>query len=199
MYFFLFLLIRGVCATEDRDIILLYEQRNEQAISETSARYGTLCRALARNITGSREDSEECVNDALLTVWNAIPPAKPQNFRAYVLRMVHNAAVNLRAKNTAKKRGGDQYGEALDELAESLSAPEQTDRQVEQRELMQAVQRYLGTLPRHQRDLFVRRYWYASSVSELASLFQMSENNVKVTLSRIRTRLQKYLRKEELL
>lgn len=164
-----------------------------------SSRFGALSRALAKNITGSAEDSEECINDALFSAWNAIPPAKPTNLRAYFLRLVHNAAVNLRVRSAAKKRGGDQYTEALDELADCLSARDNVQDEVERRELTDAVHRFLGNLPQEKRDLFVRRYWYASSVSELASLFGMTENHVKVTLSRIRTRLQETLRKEGLL
>lgn len=188
-----------MCETDDTDIILLYEQRNEQALAETSSRFGTLSRTLAKNITGNTEDSEECVNDALLTAWNAIPPAKPKNLRAYFLRLVHNAAVNLRERNSAKKRGSDQFTEALDELAECLSSRENVQNEVERRELLEAVKRYLGELPKNQRDLFVRRYWYASSVAECAELFGMTETNVKTTLSRIRKRLQDSLQKEGLL
>ena len=188
-----------MCKTEDQDIILLFEQRDEQALAETTSRFGTLARALAKNITGSTEESEECLNDALLTAWNAIPPTKPQNLRAYFVRLVHNAAVNLLEHNSARKRGSGQFTDALDELADCLPSRGGVEQTIEQRELTAAIMAYLGTLPKKQRDLFVRRYWYADSVSKLAALFGMTENSVKVTLSRIRTRMQEHLRKEGLL
>lgn len=58
----------------DQAIISLFELRNEQAISESNQQYGALCRSVARDITGNDEDAEECLNDAMLAAWNAIPP-----------------------------------------------------------------------------------------------------------------------------
>ena len=182
---------RAVAAINDDRIIGLFEQRSEQAIAETASQYGALCRSVARNILGSNEDAEECFDDALLTVWNAIPPAHPQNFRAYLLRLVH--------AGKAQKRGGSHLPAALDELSEVLASREDIVDESERRELLEAVTRFLRGLPKHQRDLFVRRYWYAATVSELSALFDMTENHVKVTLSRIRKRLQNTLRKEGLL
>lgn len=186
-------------ATEGERILLLFEERNEQALKEAAMQYGALCRSLARNITGSREDAEECLNDALLKAWETIPPAHPESLRAYLLRIVRNSALNRLEQQKAKKRGGSEIPAAYDELAECLPAKDNVANQVEQKELQAAVRAFLAELPQHQRDLFVRRYWYASSAAELSELFGLSENNVRVTLSRIRKRLQKYLRKEGLL
>ena len=88
----------------DQAIITLFEQRSEQAISVSEQQYGALCRSVARGITGSSEDAEECLNDAMLTAWNAIPPAKPRNFRAYLLRLVRNAALDRYRAARAEKR-----------------------------------------------------------------------------------------------
>ena len=48
---------------EDAQIIGLYWARDEGAIPASDEKYGGLCRALSRNILGSSEDAEECVND----------------------------------------------------------------------------------------------------------------------------------------
>ena len=188
---------RAVAAINDDRIISLFEQRDEQALAETASMYGTLCRSVARNILGSPEDAEECF--ALLTAWNAIPPAHPQSLRAYILRLVHNHAVNRWNAAKAQKRGGSQLPAALDELSEVLAARESVEDENERHELLEGITQFLRGLPKQQRDLFVRRYWYAATVSELSALFSMTENHVKVTLSRIRKRLQNYLRKEGLL
>ncbi len=188
-----------MAAINDERILSLFEQRDEQALEITSSLYGTLCRSVARNILGSHEDAEECFDDALLTAWNAIPPAHPQNFRAYLLRLVHNHAVNRWNAGRAQKRGGSQLPAALDELSEVLASRDNIEDDDERRELLEAVTQFLRGLPKQQRDLFVRRYWYTATVSELSALFNMTENHVKVTLSRIRKRLQNYLRKEGLL
>ena len=99
----------------DQTILSLFEQRNEQAISESEQQYGALCRSVARNITGSDQDAEECLNDAMLAAWNAIPPAKPKNFCAYLLRLVRNSALDrYRAAHTEKRSTANLAG-SIDE------------------------------------------------------------------------------------
>lgn len=190
---------RAVIAIDDKRILLLLNQRDEQALRDTAAQYGALCRSAARDILGSEQDAEECMNDALLTVWNRIPPDQPQNFCAYLLKIVRNAALDRFRSRQRGKRGGGQAETALEELAELLPNGEDVERDVERRELLAAITRFLEGLPQKQRDLFVRRYWRFSPFSDLARDFGMTENNVQVTLSRLRKKLLTYLRKEGLL
>ena len=190
---------RAVIAVDDERIISLFYSRDEQALRETDSRYGALCRSVARNILGSSEDAKECVSDALLTAWNAIPPAKPRNYCAYLMKLVRGHAVNRWHANRAEKRGGGQTPAALDELAECISARETVESESDRRALLEAITAFLGTLPEQQRHLFVRRYWYTDPVQVLARDFGMSENRISVTLSRIRKRLHTYLEKEGLL
>ncbi len=184
---------------DEKSILLMFHSRNEQALTETVNAYGTLCRFVAHNILGSEEDAEECLNDALLTAWNAIPPAKPKNYCAYLLKLVRNAAFDRYKARQRNKRGGGQTPQVLEELSEILASSDNVEAEVEQHELMQGVTVFLEQLPKQQRDLFICRYWQASSISDLAVRFHMTENHVKVTLSRLRNRLQKYLREEGLL
>ena len=177
----------------------MLHNRDEQALKVTAERYGALCRSVARDILGSEQDAEECLNDALLQIWNAIPPAKPDNFCAYLLKTVRNHALNRYKAGHAQKRGGGQQAAALDELAELLPASDNVLSEVEQRELLEAITRFLQGLPQKKRDLFIRRYWRFSSCSDLAADFGMRENNVQVTLSQLRKKLHAYLRKEGLL
>ena len=173
-------------ATEDERILSLFEERNEQALAETVSQYGTRCRNVARNILGSEEDAEECMNDALLSAWNAIPPARPRHYGAYFLTLVRNFALKRYAAGHAEKRGGGQMPLALAELSDCLSSGENVEREIDRRAMLEAVRQF-------------RRYWYAAPISEIAEDFEMTDINVKVTLSRIRNRLQKHLRKEGLL
>ncbi|MBR3446487.1 MAG: sigma-70 family RNA polymerase sigma factor [Oscillospiraceae bacterium] len=183
----------------DQAIITLFEQRSEQAISVSEQQYGALCRSVARGITGSSEDAEECLNDAMLTAWNAIPPAKPKNFRAYLLRLVRNAALDRYRAARTEKRSAQQTAGSLDELAEIIPDGSDVVSETERREMLAAVTDFLLSLPQKQRDLFVQRYWYAAEYDVLSASFRMSEAHIRVTLSRLRKRLQKYLEKEGLL
>ena len=183
----------------DQAIISLFEQRNEQAISESNQQYGALCRSVARDITGNDEDAEECLNDAMLAAWNAIPPAKPKNFCAYLLKLVRNAAHDrYRAAHTMKRNAANIAG-SIDELAEIIPDRGDVVDEVERREMLDAVNAFLKELPQRQRDLFVRRYWYATDIAALSKMLHMTESHVTMTLSRLRKRLQKHLRKEGLL
>lgn len=178
---------------------MLLNQRSEQALRETATQYGALCRSTARNILGSEEDAEECFNDALLTVWNTIPPAQPENYCAFLLKIVRNAALDRFRHRQRGKRGSGQTAAALDELSELLPSAENVEQTVERRELLTAITRFLEKLPEQQRALFVKRYWHFAAFSDLAGEFDMTENHVQVTLSRLRKKLQNHLRKEGLL
>lgn len=182
---------------EDSKIIELFFARVEQAIVELSAKYGTVCSRIARNILKNDLDAEECVNDTYLAAWNTIPPQKPDPLRTYIFRIVRNIAIAKYHANTSEKRNS-YYDVALEELEDCLTAFATVEQEISAKELSQQIDRFLDTLDKESRVMFVRRYWYSDSISALAERFQTSNNNVSVRLSRIRDKLKKYLRKEGL-
>ena len=177
---------------DDREIIELFFERSEQAIIELSDKYGPICRKIADNILNDRQDAEECVNDAYLGVWNAIPPQRPERLPSYVCRIVRNLAVKKYHENTAQKRNSN-YAAALDEIAECFPSPASVEGELEAKETAGIVNDFLETLDRPTRVLFVRRYWHCDSIGELAGLFRTSRHSVSVRLSRTRKALKKYL------
>ena len=179
---------------EDREIIRLLWERIEAAVSALADKYGRLVYQLSRNIVGNDEDAAECVNDTWLGVWDSIPPHKPQVLRAYVCRIGRNVSLKRYRTNTAAKRN-TAYDVALEELENSLSGL--TLEEVwSARELGRAIDRFLDTLDRENRVIFLRRYWFSDSVTSIAALMGMSENNISVRLSRTRSRLRHCLEKE---
>lgn len=180
---------------EDSKIIDLFYERSEQAILELSKKYGALCYSIARNILNNVQDVEECVNDAYLAAWNTIPPQNPNPLKSYINRIVRNIAITKYHTNTAAKRNST-YDVALDELEECIPARQSIEDEMAVKELTQAMESFLDTLDKESRVMFVRRYWYSDSISDIAERFQLSNNNVTVKLSRIRGRLKKYLEKE---
>lgn len=180
---------------EDSKIIELFFARTEWAIVELSAKYGTVCGQIARNILKNDLDAEECVNDAYFAAWNTIPPEKPDPLRAYVFRIVRNISIAKYHANTSIKRNS-YYDVALEELESCLTAPATVEQEIEANELSRLIDSFLDTLDKESRVMFVRRYWYSDSVSDIAKGFQISSNNVSVRLSRIRKKLKKYLKKE---
>ena len=183
---------------EDSQIIALFLERSEQAIAELDRKHGAAARKAAANILGDRQDAEECVNDALLGVWNSIPPQRPRSLPAYVCRIARNLAINRYRANTAQKRNAG-YELVLDELAECIPSGADVETELEARELTEAIDRFLAALSREDRFLFVRRYWFADPVAELAALTGGSPGRVSVRLFRLREKLRKMLTKEGLL
>ena len=177
---------------DDNEIIALFESRSEDAIAELDSKYGRLCRKLARDITHSDEDGEECVSDAMLAVWNKIPPEKPNPLIAYLLRIVRNLAIKkFRSSHTKKRDGGEVL--CIDELCEVLTFNEN---EFDEAELSAIIDRFLTSLSRTDRVIFMRRYWFGESVRAIADGFGMSESAVKVKLFRTRDRMKAYLNKE---
>lgn len=181
---------------EDRQIIALYNERSEAALSETAAKYGKYCHTIAYNILYNEEDSEECVNDTWLRAWEVIPPQYPNRLSAFLGKITRNLALNRYKQNVAKKRGGGQVMFALEELAECVPGTDNAEAAAEEALLIETLNRFLADLPAEKRKLFLRRYWYLCSVKEIAEDFGMSESNVKMTLLRIREQLKSALEKE---
>ena len=183
---------------DDSSIIALFFERSEQALSELSGKYGALLRKVTGNILADPLDAEEAVNDTLLAVWNAIPPEHPDSLPAYAVTVARRQALKRYRTNTAEKRNSF-YDAALDELSEFLSAPETVESAAAASELTAAVNAFLGSLPRGDRQLFVARYWLGLPVTELAARVSENPKRVSMRLFRLRTKLKKALRKEGLI
>lgn len=181
---------------EDSQIIDLYWARSEQAVQETDTKYGGYCRAIAHNILKSFEDSEECVADTWLRAWNAMPPQRPSVLSAFLGRITRNLSLDRYKAARAEKRGGDSFPAALDELSECVPAMGGVEQTMDERELGRAIDRFLRTVSEKQCSLFLRRYWYAESISQIAARYSMKENTVKSVLFRTREQLRAFLQKE---
>lgn len=179
----------------DAQIVDMYWQRNETAISETQHKYGRYCNCIADNVLHNAQDAEECVNDAYNRLWNLIPPAKPENLLAFLGKIVRGLAVDRWRMNRAAKRGGETETVAL-ELAECFGAYGDDDGAENEALLRDSINRFLAGLPKETRVVFMRRYWYMSSVADIARDLDIGESKVKVTLFRTREKLRKHLEKE---
>ena len=181
---------------EDKQIIELYFERSEKAINETNRKYGKYCNNIAFNILQNKEDSNECVNDTYLNVWNAIPPQRPNIFRLFLGKITRNLAFKKYEKRKAKKRT-DNVEVVLEELQECVSnnSIEQT---AEYEDLVASINRFLAEISEEKRRMFLDRYWYLYSIKDIALKHNISESNVKVTLLRIREQLKNKLKEDGL-
>lgn len=180
---------------DDSGIIELFFARSERAIIELSNKYGAICGKVAYNILNNGLDAEECVNDAYLGVWNTIPPQRPDPLLSYVCRVVRNLALKKYHKNTAQKRNSS-YDIALDEIAYCIPASFSVEDEIAAKEVAGVIDGFLETLDQQSRIMFIRRYWHADSIEELAALFHKNRHYISVRLSRIRKALGQHLGKK---
>ena len=174
---------------DDVTIVQLFWDRSEKAIEAVSSKYGRYCHAIAKNILTSPEDAEECVNDTYLATWNSIPPKRPTVLPPFLGRITRNLALNRFNKEHAEKRGGGNLPLVLDELSEVIAGSESADSELYRKELLSVINDFLASLPSDKRKIFVCRYWYSDSVKDIAGRMKMTENNVSVSLNRMRNQL----------
>lgn len=184
---------RGDLSVNDREIIQLYFNRDQSALSATAKKYGKYCTSIAKNILGSNEDAEECVNDTYLSAWNSIPPTRPTILSAFLGKITRNLAFNKYKHNHVMKRGSGEIAVVLDELAECVSGLDDVEQEIDRRELVAEINSFLDTLSPKKRNIFICRYWYSDSIPSIAKRYEMTESNVSVTLNRLRSKLKEYL------
>lgn len=174
---------------QDAQIIDGLFEKDENALKQLSERFGKLCLQVAYNVLGNREDAEECVNDAYLNVWEAIPPTRPSNLRAFVCKVTRNLSLDRVKYNSARKRSSNELI-SLSELDEKIGFEPNYE------ELGDVIDKFLRTEKPETRIIFMRRYWFLDSIEEIAMMYGYSESKIKSLLYRARGRLEKFLKKE---
>ncbi len=177
---------------EDEKIILLFQQRSEAAIAELGKKYGSLCTRMAKNILNSKEDVEECVNDAYYAIWDTVPPNQPRSLCNYLCGIMRNLAMKKYHYNQAEKRNSS-FDLALDELSHLFSTRDMPEHFLSAKELGEHLNDFLGSLDADTRKMFLLRYWYGESVNGIAGKFSLKKNTVSVRLLRTREKLKCYL------
>ena len=180
---------------QDKDILDLYFKRAESALAETDKKYGKYCRYVSYSILRSDTEAEECVNDAYVAAWRSIPPKRPERLTAYLGKLVRNISINRYLHDRREKRSGHTEL-VLEELSEIIPDLD-TDRPLaDDITLRDAINSFVSSLPKQTRIVFVRRYWYMSSIKDISKDTGITQSNVKVILMRTRHSFRVYLEKE---
>lgn len=178
---------------KEEEILDLYFSRSDDALRITEKVYGNRLLRLASNMI-CNEDAMECVNDTYLAAWNMIPPERPDNFLSWLYKVLRNIVCDRIDWNTAAKRG-KKVNVLLDELAECIS-DSKASYEGELSDTGRIISDFLNNIDKDKRIMFVRRYWYGLSISELSKEYAVSQSKIKTTLFRIRKELKEYLIKE---
>ena len=181
---------------DDERIIALFGERSEEAIQDLDSKYGKICNKLSYNILNDRQDAEECVNDAYLGTWNAIPPAHPEPLLPYIVKIVRNLSLKIYWKKEAAERNSI-FTVAMQEIDDCIAAPQTVEDKVEANELAHIIEDFLDTLTEKERVIFMRRYAYADPYADIAKRVGISEKNVSVRLTLIRQKMKQYLIERE--
>lgn len=182
----------------DERIVELFFQRSEHAISELDERYGRVFHKTSVNILNNELDAEECVNDAYLGTWNTIPPTRPNSLLAYVCQIVRNISLKRYYLKKALKRNST-YDAAMEELDACLASSSTVEDEIETKELARIIESFLDTLSKENRVIFLQRYWFSDTYSDIAQKVGISEKSVSVRLTRIRKKMREYLVEREVL
>lgn len=179
---------------EDSKIINLYWARDEAAIAKTDATYGRKLHALSNRILNNREDAQECVNDTYMSTWKAIPPQRPDHFYAFLASICRNLSLHKVNWKLAAKRNAKIV--ALTDEMEQCIPDNRRDWELEDREIGRVMDVFLEGLSKETRLIFLRRYWHADSISEIAVRYGITESKVKMQLSRTRAKLRSFMEQE---
>ena len=182
----------------DAQIVEMYWNRNEQAITVTAEKYGTYCYSVAYGVLHNEEDSKESVNDTYMSAWNSMPPHKPAILKTFLGKITRRLSIDRWRRRNAEKRGGE-IAEVLDELSECIFPIGDPIAEMEKEMLDKTINTFVRELKDTEQRVFLCRYWYAKPVKEIAKLFGFSESKVKVMLMRTRNKLKARLETEGLL
>ena len=181
---------------DDQSIVALFWERSEQAIAETDRKYGAYCYSIAYHALANNEDAEESVSDTYMAAWNQLPPHRPSILATFLGKITRRISINRwKAKNTAK-RGGGQITLALEELDSCVDGTQDLEASSDARELSACLNRFLDSLPKAERDIFLRRYWFFDPIAAIAESYGFTQSKVTSMLHRMRGKLRKQLEKE---
>lgn len=181
---------------DDKHIVELYWERNEAAISETAVKYGNYLNSIFHNILSNAEDASECVNDTYHSAWNSMPPHRPALLSAFLGKITRRISIDRLRRSHSKKRGGGELPLVLEELEECIASNNSVEKEIEQKEVTQILNRFLESLPDMERRIFLRCYWYLDSIEIIARRCGFSKSKVTSMLYRTRIKLKEQLGKE---
>ena len=99
-----------------------------------------------------------------------------------------NISINKYKSRTTASRGGGEFAISLDELDDCVAGEN-----VSTEDLGRLISKFLYGEKKEVRQVFVRRYFYSDSISDIAKRFAMSEPKVKSMLHRTRLALREFL------
>lgn len=181
----------------DKQIVDMLFQRDEDGLIYLEQSYKAYCGAIAWKLLGNHEDVEECLNDTWLKTWHLIPPHRPLSLKAFVAKIARGTAIDRLKTKYADKRPDSHISEIEQEASELAPVFHSIETVLEQNEITELLNQFLKKLPVKDRDIFLRRYWFADSLSDIAQRHQTTVGSIRGNLYRNRNKLREFLRENE--
>lgn len=182
---------------KDKEIVDLLFSKKEYGLISLEETYKSYCRSIAWNILGNTEDVEECLNDTWLKIWNLIPPHRPDSLQAFAAKITRGTAIDKLKTKYAAKRPDSHFTELEQEINELTTVWDSVERTIEQKEITELFNQFLFNLSKKDRDIFLRRYWFADSLQDIAIRHRTTIGSIRGNLYRNRNKLREFLRKNE--
>ena len=161
----------------DEDLMELVREGDARAFELVFERHSGVAFSLAYRMCGSRSRAEDVVQEAFLSLWRsgARYDRARGSVRSWILRVVHNSAVDAFRRDTAKESRNVHD----DALAEQLPAAELTDVEVERRDDAVRVRGAMNELPDDQRQVIELAYFGSFTHVEIAEMLALPAGTVK--------------------
>ena len=180
----------------DEQIIDLYFAREERAITETDKKYCEYLHTVAYNILANEQDAEECLQDTYLRTWDAIPPERPSIFHAFLAKITRNLSLNRIEKANRKRRVPAEACYPMDEVQDFLPDPHDLAKDLQAATVRRIIAEYLDGTTERRLYIFISRFFYSYTVSQIATRLGCSTSTVNKELAEIKRELRACFEKE---
>lgn len=181
---------------DDAKIVALYWERDQAAIEETDFKYRKYLLTVAYNMLHSAPDSEECLNDTYLGAWNAIPPARPRAFKAFLTTIAHRIAIKRYHHTRRGRMVPSEMTVSLSELEDFIAEDGDPTQDFDSARLGRVISLFVRSLSERRRFIFMSRYYMSEPIDEIARDLSVSRSTVNKELAAIRASLKEKLENE---
>lgn len=172
----------------DEQLLIVLKQSDETAFTEIFRRHWEKVYAMAFQKLRSQVLAEELVQDLFFTLWEKRSTLLISHLEAYLITSVKHRIITHIRSQVVERKYWDYYKNTFSHI-ESI-----TEKDVEYNELVSALEHGIGDLPEKSKQVFTLNRMQGRSVSEIATLLNLSEKAIEYHLTRSLKQLRLHLK-----
>lgn len=178
--------------SDEKDLVRRASQGDEAAFEQLLRAHESRMYAVSLRMCGNREDALDCLQEAMLRIYRAIPNFKGQSsFATWSYRITMNTCLDeLRRRKLRTSTSLDVLLETGWAPKDEGATPEQHSIASEQRRMLE---RAIADLPEDMRAAIVLRDVQGFSYDEIAKMLEANVGTIKSRISRGREKLREVL------